>query len=77
MDSKRRVKSVMQIEHMRILIRKLYRKPASKVAAMDRRFLVQQMFLFFGMHWYGDIKEVIVRDVSLLERSDVEVYVRM
>ena len=49
MNSKRRIKSVMQIEHMTILIKKLYWKPASKVAAVDRRFLVQQMFLFLRM----------------------------
>merc|ERR1711989_51800 len=37
---KKRVKSVMTLDHIRLFICKLYKKPASKVKAADRRFLV-------------------------------------
>ena len=45
----RRVRTVMRMEHIRLMIKLYYRRPARKVSALDRRFLVQQLFLYFGM----------------------------
>ena len=44
LESKRRVRTVMRIDHIRLMIKKLYKKPACKVAPGDRWFLVQQLF---------------------------------
>ena len=35
-----------------------FRKPASLVALVDRQFLVQQLFIFFGMKRFDNIKEL-------------------
>ena len=71
----KRVRTVMTLDHVRLLIRKLYKKPARKVAPADRRFLVQQLLLFFGMRRYDDLKEITVGDISVLEHGDLEFYV--
>ena len=72
LESSRRVRTVMRIDHVRLMIRKLYKKPACKVSLSDRRFLVQQLFLYFGMRRFDDIKEVMVKDVKLLKEGDLE-----
>merc|ERR1711867_113508 len=41
----RRVKTVMRLEHVRLMIKLYYKMPAWKVSPLDRRFLVQQLFL--------------------------------
>ena len=38
--------------------------------------MVQQLFLYFGMRWFDNFKEVTVSDVRVLDRGDWEVYVR-
>ena len=76
LETKRRIRTVMRLNHIRLIIRKLYRKTACKVAPCDRRFLVQQIFLYFGMHGFNDIKEVMVKDVRVLQKGDLEVYIR-
>merc|ERR1711867_293704 len=53
----RKVRMVMRIEHVRLMIKLYYRRPARKVAALNRRFLLQQFFLYFGMRRYDDIKD--------------------
>ena len=65
----------MTIDHVRLLIRKLYKKPAVKVKPADRRFLLQQLFLFFRMRRFDDIKELTVGDITVLDGGDLEVYV--
>ena len=59
------------------MIGKLYRKPACKVAPCDRRFFMQQLFLYFGMQRFDDIKEVMVNDFRIVGGNDLEVYVSM
>ena len=76
LESKRRIRTVMRLNHIWFMIKKLYSKPACKVAPSDRRFLVQQLFLYFGMRRFYNIKEVMVKDVKLLENGDLEVYIR-
>ena len=58
------------------MIKMHYRRPARKVAALDRRFSVQQLFLYFGMRRYDDIKEITYGDVKVLSEGNLEVYVR-
>ena len=72
----RRVRTVMRMEHVRLMIKLYYRRPARKVSALDRRFLVQQLFLYFGMRRYDDIKEITYGDVKFLSEGNLEVYVK-
>ena len=74
--SSRKVRSVMRIENVRLMIKMYYRRPARKVAALYRRFLVQQLFLYFGMRRYDDIKEITYGDVKVLSEGNLEVYVK-
>lgn len=46
---RKKVRSVIRIDHIRLMIKVFYRRPAKKVAALDRRFLVKEIFLCFGM----------------------------
>ena len=54
----KRERTVMTLDHVRLMIKKLYKRPAEKVAPADRRFLLQQLLLFFGMRRYNDLKEI-------------------
>ena len=45
----KRERTVISLDHVRLMIKKLYKRPAEKVALDDRRFLLQQLLLFFGM----------------------------
>ena len=72
---KKRVKSVMTLDHIRLFICKLYKKPASKVKAADRRFLVMMMLLFFGIRRFDDIKKLRVCDINVLKGGHLEFYV--
>ena len=65
----RRVRTVMRMEHVRLMIKLYYRRPARKVSALDRRFLVQQLFLYFGMRRDDDIKEITYGDVKFLSEG--------
>ena len=71
----RRVKTVMRLEHVRLMIKLYYKRPAWKVSPLDRRFLVQQLFLYFGMRRYDDIKEITYGDVKILKEGNLEIYV--
>ena len=66
----------MRLDHIKLMIKLFYKRPAKKVSALGRRFLVQQMFLYFGMKCYDDIKQITIGDVKVLDRGDLEVYVR-
>ena len=70
------MRTFMRIEHVRLMIKLYYRRPARKVSALDRRFLVQQLFLYFGMRRYDDIKEITYGDVKVLSEGNLEVYVK-
>ena len=72
----RRVRTVMRMEHVRLMIKLYYKRPARKVSALDRRFLVQQLFLYFGMRRYDDIKEITYGDMKVLSEGNLEVYVK-
>merc|ERR1712240_624679 len=71
----RRVKTVMRLKHVRLMIKLYYKRPAWKVTPLDRRFLVQQLFLYFGMRRYDDIKEITYGDVKILKEGNLEIYV--
>merc|ERR1712163_34525 len=64
---KKRVKSVMTLDHIRLFICKLYKRPAIKVKAADRRF--------FGMKRYDDLKKLRVCDIKVLRGGHLEFYV--
>ena len=62
-----KVRTIMRLDHMKLMIRMFYKKPAKNVSALDRRILVQQMFLYFYMRRHDNIKEITVGDVKVLE----------
>ena len=51
-------RTVMTIDHIKLLIGKYYKKPARKVCPKDRRFLLHQLLMFFGMRRFDDLREV-------------------
>ena len=57
---------VMTLDHVCLMIKKLYKKPADKVAPVERRFLLQQLLLFFRMCHYDNLKELTVILANLL-----------
>ena len=72
---KKRVKSVMTLDHVRLLICKLFKRPAVKVKPADRRFLMMMILMFFGMKRFDDIKQLRVCDITLLRGGHLEFYV--
>ena len=72
---RRKVKSVMTLDHVRLFISKLYKRLAVKVKAADRRFLVMMLLLFFGMKRFDDIKKLRVCDINVLRGGHLEFYV--
>ena len=72
---RRKVKSVMTLDHVRLFICKLYKRPAVKVKAADRRFLVMMLLLFFSMKRFDDIKKLRVCDINVLRGGHLEFYV--
>ena len=68
-------RTVMTLDHVRLLIGRYYKKPARKVCPRDRRFLLHQLLMFFGMRRFDDRREVRVGDVSVLEDRDLEIFV--
>ena len=67
----KKVRTVMRIKHIKLMIKMFYKKPTKKVWA----FMLPQMFLYFGMRWYDDIKEITLGDVKVLNEGNLEVYV--
>ena len=55
---KKRVKSVMTLDHIHLFICKLFKRPAFKVKPADRWFLMMMIIMFFGMKRYDDIKQL-------------------
>lgn len=51
---------MMGMGHIRLVIRKFYKRPVKKV---DRRFLVHQLFWYFGMRRFDNIKDITVGEV--------------
>ena len=68
-------KAFMTLDHVRLLIGRLYKKPAKKVSLVNRRFLLLQLLMFFGMRRFDDLREVRVGDVAVLEDGDLEIFV--
>ena len=68
-------RSVMTLDHVRLLIGRYYKRPAKKVRPADRRFLFQQLLMFFGMRRFDDVKEIPVEDGMVLEEEDLEIFV--
>merc|ERR1711867_365288 len=75
-DREGKQRTVMRMEHVRLMIKLYYKRPVWKVSALDRRFLVQQLFLYFRMRRYDDIKEITYGDVKVLSEENLEVYVK-
>ena len=55
----KRVKSVMSLDHVRLLLCKLFKRPAVRVRPADWRFLVMMLLMFFGMKRYDDVKNLL------------------
>ena len=47
--SERSIRTFMRIDHVCLMIKTLYKRPVSKISPANRRFLLQQLFIFFGM----------------------------
>ena len=75
MAKRRKSKSVMSLDHVRLLICKLFKRPAAKVKPADRRLLVMMLLLFFGMKRFDDIKRLRVCDINVLWEGHLEFYV--
>merc|ERR1712082_384283 len=65
----------MSLDHVRLLIFKLFKRPAFKVKPEDRRFLVMMLLLFFRMKRYNDVKRLRVCDITVLQGGHLEFYV--
>ena len=65
----------MRLDHIRVMVNKLYRKPVSSVLPIERHFLVQQLFMFMRIISFVDIKKVRVMNVKILRDSTLEVFV--
>ena len=64
----------MTIDHIKLLMGKFYKKkPVRKVCPKDRRFLLHQFLMFFGMRRFDDLREVQFGDVAILEDGDLEI----
>ena len=72
---RKKVKSVMSLDHVRLLICKLFKRPAVKVKPADWRFLVMMILLFFGMKRYDDVKRLRVCYITVLQGGHLEFYV--
>ena len=64
---------VMTLDHVRLLIGRYYKRPAKKVRPADRRFMLQQLLMFFGMRRFDDVKEIGIEDVTMIEEGDLEI----
>ena len=58
------------------MIEDIYVSPASEVDPCRRRFLVTQLFLFFGVKRFSDIATLKVKDVSFKTDGSLEVFFR-
>jgi hypothetical protein len=74
--TKKILRDRMRMEDIRKLIRELFRTPAELVPAGERRCLILQVFLFFGMKRFSDVSDVKVKDVKYLHSGDLEVFVK-
>lgn len=68
-----RSREIMSLRHLEVLIKNLFKKPASQVKPADRRCLVLQVLLFLGMKRFSDIQHVRVDDVKFRADGLVEV----
>ena len=67
--SKRRARTLMCLDHVRIMVKNLYKRPASRMLPADICVLVQQLFIFFGMQRFYDIKEAFVNSCKNDEKE--------
>ena len=72
---RRREKKGMTIQDIKSMLRGIYRKPSCLVRAERRRFLLMQLFLYFGVRRFSDINCVKVNNVSITENGDLKVWV--
>ena len=64
------------VEDIRILVKSLFKKPASKILPQRRRFLLMQLFTFFGMKRFSDISNIQVNDLEFRKDKSLKVKVR-
>ena len=72
---KKRVRSVMTLNHIRLLLLRFYKRPACKVRPADRHFLMLMIIMFFGIKRFDDVKDLKVSDITVLEDGHLEFYV--
>ena len=68
-------RTVMTLDHVRLLIGRYYKTHVRKVCPRDRRFLLHQLLMFFGMRRFDNLREVQVGDVTVLEDGDLEIFI--
>ena len=64
------------LEDIMVMVRDIYKVPASRVEPARRRFLVMQLLLFFGIKRFSDISLLRMKDISFRKDGSVEVFVR-
>ena len=62
----------IEVKHMKIMVEELYK---DGVEPARKRFLVMQLFLFFGGKRFSDIKEVKVENVVKQDDGSIKVFV--
>ena len=71
-----RARKMWKVRDMKKFMSCLYRKPFDGVSPQERRSLVMQMLLFFGMKRYGDVAKLWIVDLVFTREGDLEVKVR-
>ena len=72
----RRLREGLTLEQVMVMVRDVYKVPASRAEPARRRFLVMQLLLFFGVKRFSDIAGLKVKDISFRKDGSVEVFMR-
>ena len=68
---------MMHLEQVRVMVKKLYQRPASRELPADTCFPVQKLFKFCGMQRFENKKKLMVMEMGILEDNTQEVFVRV
>ena len=72
----KRERSVMTLNHIKLMLLKLYKRDASLVKPADRRFLVLTLLMFFGIKRFNDVQNLKVSDITVLKDGHLEFFVK-
>ena len=75
-STKKISRDYMGMTDIRKLCLELFQRPAELVPACERRCLLLQVFLYFGMKRFSDVSDLKVKDVKHLQGGDLEVFIK-